>query len=133
MGNGVWAGYCYKWALKSTERRYGLEHAKIAEHVRNLGNIAWEYGRLEEARCYYARTLVINEKEYGLGHPIVLGNIHDLGKVLYEIGSPIGNLQGVIKYYKEMLMKFRKRLGREHPYIKELHDTLKRYLSMEKF
>ena len=77
----------YERSLRIAEKALGKDHPDVATSVNNLGVLARDTGRLDEARALFRRSLALCEKAMGPDHPDVAVTLANLGNVEYARGD----------------------------------------------
>jgi tetratricopeptide (TPR) repeat protein len=113
----------YWLALVIREKTLGLEHAEVANSLRNLANLYETMGRWSYAERFHKRAIEISEAEFGTDHPSVMINLQGLSENYINQHK----FQEARDLMERQLEFWRSVLGQSHPFIasrKAKYDAL---------
>ena len=99
--------------LEIRQARLGPEHLSVAASLSELGSIAFNTGRYQEAEQHFVDALRIREKLLGKDHPSNADYLHNLA-VLYTDSSRAGEAE---KLYLKALAIREAAVGPDHPSV----------------
>ncbi len=91
----------------------------VAETLNNLGALAREERRLDQAKTYYLESMQIRLEALGEVHPDIQKSYNNYAKLLYDLGE----YEEAERYFRKVIAILRQGLGEEHVFIaKALHS-----------
>jgi tetratricopeptide (TPR) repeat protein len=85
----------------------------VALSRNNLGSVALDAGRLEDARAHFEAARALWESTLGPGHPKVASALYNLGHVELRLGR----VRPALAYLRRALELREQALGAEHPRV----------------
>ncbi len=110
-------------ALAIDEAVLGRDHPDVARDLSNLASLLSRANRFAEAEPLQRRAVNIGEVAMGKDHPMVASLVNGLAVLLMKL-SRLAEAEPLMKRAVEMLVRFTRSTGHEHPH---LYSTLENY------